>query len=229
MTIDPAGHGIPAPAHMPLPRAGELTRRSRPSAVQMGFQPHAPERTRAPPGRVRSAPPPSGCNIEPHTPVRSSSTEPLDPGRRDGMLNRRGKKSNLKPMFLKAAMLVRSGGDPNAVGDSGASARLFQLHERGHGYGMGDSHFDPETNPDRAAQASSPSAPPATTPSIPAVDPPSTAITSWQPAIGSCGSRAFPSCHRTATLGPLRTPSVGRVDAIIMGKALRVPCSGSRE
>lgn len=68
------------------------------------------------------------------------------------MLNRLGQKYNVPPLFLKAVMLIESGGRPDAVGDGGASVGLFQLHERGYGHGMGDSRYDPEINAERAAK-----------------------------------------------------------------------------
>jgi hypothetical protein len=68
------------------------------------------------------------------------------------MLNRLGAKYNVPPLFLKAVMLIESGGDPGAVGDSGHSVGLFQLHDMGYGHGMGDARFDPETNAARAAR-----------------------------------------------------------------------------
>mgnify|MGYP003445397100 CR=1 FL=1 len=68
------------------------------------------------------------------------------------MLNRMGQKYNVPPLFLKAVMLIESGGRPDAVGDGGHSVGLFQLHDQGYGHGMGDSRFDPEANADRAAR-----------------------------------------------------------------------------
>jgi soluble lytic murein transglycosylase-like protein len=68
------------------------------------------------------------------------------------MLNRLGARYNVPPLFLKAVMLSESGGNPDAIGDSGHSVGLFQLHDRGYGYGMGDARFDPEINAERAAQ-----------------------------------------------------------------------------
>jgi soluble lytic murein transglycosylase-like protein len=88
---------------------------------------------------------------QPHTPVRPSSAGG-DANRWDEMLNRLGSKHNVPPLFLKAVMLIESGGDPGAVGDSGHSVGLFQLHDQGYGHGMGDLRFDPEANADRAAK-----------------------------------------------------------------------------
>ncbi|PZC43183.1 MAG: Transglycosylase SLT domain-containing protein [Chloroflexi bacterium] len=48
--------------------------------------------------------------------------------------------------FLGAVMMAESGGDPNAVGDGGASVGLFQLHEAGMGQGLGAMRLDPELN-----------------------------------------------------------------------------------
>jgi hypothetical protein len=43
-----------------------------------------------------------------------------------------------------------SGLNPNAVGDSGHSVGLFQLHDQGEGAGMGDTRYDPRTNAAKA-------------------------------------------------------------------------------
>ena len=48
--------------------------------------------------------------------------------------------------FLGAVMMAESGGNPNAVGDNGASVGLFQLHEAGMGQGLGAMRLDPELN-----------------------------------------------------------------------------------
>ncbi|KAA0236737.1 lytic transglycosylase domain-containing protein [bacterium] len=55
-------------------------------------------------------------------------------------------------MFLKAVMLSESGGRSDAIGDSGHSVGLFQLHDQGYGAGMGDARFDPEINAERATR-----------------------------------------------------------------------------
>jgi hypothetical protein len=68
------------------------------------------------------------------------------------MLNRLGAKYNVPPLLLKAVMLAESGGRPDAVGDNGHSVGLFQLHDQGYGYQMGDSRYDPETNAERATK-----------------------------------------------------------------------------
>lgn len=94
----------------------------------------------------------SSSSVQPHTPVRPSSSSGGDANRWDEMLNRLGAKHNVPPLFLKAVMLIESGGDPGAIGDSGHSVGLFQLHDQGYGHGMGDLRFDPEANADRAAR-----------------------------------------------------------------------------
>lgn len=86
----------------------------------------------------------------PHTPV--STTGSYDADQWDGILNRLGARYNVPPLFLKAVMLSESGGNPNAVGDSGHSVGLFQLHDQGYGYQMGDSRYDPEINAERAVK-----------------------------------------------------------------------------
>lgn len=45
---------------------------------------------------------------------------------------------------------AESGLNPNAVGDQGHSVGLFQLHDQGMGYGMGNSRYDPRTNAAKA-------------------------------------------------------------------------------
>lgn len=92
------------------------------------------------------------ASFEPHTPVKSASSDPSGPDRWDAMLNRLGKKYNVPPLFLKSVMLSESAGRPDAVGDGGHSVGLFQLHDHGYGSGMGDSRFDPEINADRATR-----------------------------------------------------------------------------
>jgi hypothetical protein len=149
MAIDPAASGLPSPAHVSLHEAGQLAR-----GIATGYS-QAASRLRAPdadPGPVR----PSSVrgardrNATPHTPITSSWNG--DAGQWDGMLNRLGQKHNVPPLFLKAVMLSESGGRPDAVGDSGHSVGLFQLHDQGYGHGMGDARFDPELNADRAAR-----------------------------------------------------------------------------
>jgi len=55
-------------------------------------------------------------------------------------------------MAAAANAYAESGFNPNAVGDSGASIGLFQLHERGVGSGMSaEARRDPETNAKKMA------------------------------------------------------------------------------
>jgi len=54
--------------------------------------------------------------------------------------------------FLGAVMMAESGGDPNAVGDNGASVGLFQLHDEGMGKGLGDLRLDAELNASMGAR-----------------------------------------------------------------------------
>ncbi len=151
MAIDPTASGAPSSAHVPLPVAGELARLTRGAsftlAVPESRDGSLSSTSPRPPQSARSASP-----AEPHSPIRSTSSGRADPDRWDGMLNRLGAKHNVPPLFLKAVMLIESGGDPNAVGDNGHSVGLFQLHDRGYGHGMGDSRFDPEVNAERAAR-----------------------------------------------------------------------------
>lgn len=93
----------------------------------------------------------TGRAATPHTPIQSSGG-PVDPDRWDGMLNRLGQKYNVPPLFLKAVMLSESGGRADAIGDSGHSVGLFQLHDQGYGAGMGDTRFDPEVNAERGTR-----------------------------------------------------------------------------
>lgn len=86
-----------------------------------------------------------------HTTLSAKATT-SNRDRWDPLLNRLGAKYNVPPLFLKAVMLAESGGDPHAVGDNGHSVGLFQLHDQGYGYGMGDVRFDPEANAERAAR-----------------------------------------------------------------------------
>ena len=64
------------------------------------------------------------------------------------MLRRLSEKYNVDFLFIKAVMLAESGGDPNAVGDHGHCIGLYQLHDMGYGYGLGDLRYDPEVNAD---------------------------------------------------------------------------------
>jgi hypothetical protein len=158
MAIDPTAAGVPSGAHVSLHEAGQLARSRGPvgdrGAGPAGFSvPSAdagPIRTATRP-QERATPARTGTRTAvPHTPI--SSNTPADPDQWDGMLNRLGQKYNVPPLFLKAVMLIESGGRPDAVGDSGQSVGLFQLHDQGYGHGMGDLRFDPEANADRAAR-----------------------------------------------------------------------------
>ena len=62
------------------------------------------------------------------------------------LIERLGESFQVPAAFLGAVMMAESGGNPNAVGDNGASVGLFQLHERGLGKGLGDLRLDPELN-----------------------------------------------------------------------------------
>lgn len=153
MAIDPTANGVVSGAHVSLREAGQIAR-NRSSAlfseVAAGYQPPAAQ---AGPSQRASAPAAGRASqrvANPHTPVQSNSS--ADPDQWDAMLNRLGQKHNVPPLFLKAVMLIESGGRPDAVGDGGHSVGLFQLHDQGYGHGMGDSRFDPEANADRAAR-----------------------------------------------------------------------------
>lgn len=158
MAIDPSARGAVSGAHVSLHEAGAIARnRSAPLVSGPGsnstFQlpsssppPRSASNRTATAGATRQA----GRTANPHTPVVSNGTS--DPDQWDALLNRMGQKHNVPPMFLKAVMLIESGGRPDAVGDSGHSVGLFQLHDMGYGHGMGDSRFDPEANADRAAR-----------------------------------------------------------------------------
>ena len=162
MAIDPAARGAVSSAHVSLTEAGAIARNRGASPLTGGgrgsaFQ--APSSTTlartsargsASSASASRAPQASRRSVTPHTPVVSNSD--ADPDHWDGMLNRLGQKYNVPPMFLKSVMLIESGGRPDAVGDSGHSVGLFQLHDQGYGAGMGDSRFDPEANADRAAR-----------------------------------------------------------------------------
>lgn len=153
MAIDPTANGVVSGAHVSLREAGQIAR-NRSSAlfseVAAGYQPPAAQ---AGPSQRASAPAAGRASqrvANPHTPVQPNSS--TDPDQWDAMLNRLGQKHNVPPLFLKAVMLIESGGRPDAVGDGGHSVGLFQLHDQGYGHGMGDSRFDPEANADRAAR-----------------------------------------------------------------------------
>ena len=156
MAIDPSAAGRPSGAHVSLHEAGHLARNNRPGtggAPAFELPSSAPPPQNSAANRAtrqvarQSAP---GQSAFPHTPVVSSGSG--NPDRWDGMLNRLGAKYNVPPLFLKAVMIGESGGNPDAVGDSGHSVGLFQLHDQGYGHGMGDTRFDPETNAERATK-----------------------------------------------------------------------------
>lgn len=145
MATGEGGLSVRGLVHAPLPEAGAAARRLREGSFPLPSQPAAdgvPRRARA----VRAG---SDLGRQFDTPLRPSASER---DRWDELLNRVGRKYNVPPLFLKAVMLAESGGDPNAVGDGGHSVGLFQLHDQGYGYGMGDLRFDPEANADRAAR-----------------------------------------------------------------------------
>jgi len=52
------------------------------------------------------------------------------------MVDRKAAATGLPRNVLRAFVLAESGGDPDAIGDGGASVGLLQLHERGQGAGM---------------------------------------------------------------------------------------------
>lgn len=153
MATDPLRPASVPGGHVSLHEAGRLARELRNAgpaftasanglAQPTSARPATPERR--PIATRRSAESPV-----PHTPVQSAG-EPADLDQWDGMLNRLGRKHNVPPLFLKAVMLSESGGRPDAIGDSGHSVGLFQLHDHGYGAGMGDARFDPEVNAERA-------------------------------------------------------------------------------
>ena len=159
MAIDPTTNGKVSGAHVSLFEAGQLARnRGTVGGTSSGARfelPSAdvPLRTAATQARGSGASTTSAAGRRsaiPHTPIESNSS--ADPDQWDSLLNRMGAKYNVPPMFLKAVMLIESGGRPDAVGDSGHSVGLFQLHDMGYGHGMGDARFDPEANAERAAR-----------------------------------------------------------------------------
>jgi soluble lytic murein transglycosylase-like protein len=170
MGINPAAHGQPSPAHVSLREAGRIAWRNAAagfalpqsaSSAASRLRP-APSPTAAGTSDVqRSALIPSGSAVSaadssaalpaPHTAVESN----YEQGGRDqwdDLLRGLGQKYNVPWLFLKAVMLSESGGRPDAVGDAGSSVGLFQLHERGYGYEMGDARFDPVQNAERGTQ-----------------------------------------------------------------------------
>ena len=159
MAIDPTANGAPSSAHVSLREAGAIAWSRGGTDAAIGSPrfsvPSAETLTTGNRGQAIRGAPRSSASVElttPHTAIQSASSGPADPNRWDGMLNRLGQKYNVPPLFLKAVMLIESGGRPDAVGDGGASVGLFQLHERGYGHGMGDSRYDPEINAERATR-----------------------------------------------------------------------------
>jgi len=145
VAIPPLGLGARGLEHMPLPEAGRAASALR-GAAPLRAEP--PRKQTAP--AARPGPGAASAAIERLAlPARSTAS---NRDRWDELLNRMGAKYNVPPIFLKAVMLAESGGDPHAVGDGGHSVGLFQLHDQGYGFGMGDLRFDPEANADRAAR-----------------------------------------------------------------------------
>jgi hypothetical protein len=153
VAVQPTGQGgTHIAGHVSLHDAGRLARsqpglsiNNSPTRTSDAPPPRSANRTRIAAGRSST-----GASYTPHTPVSTTGNYSADQW--DGMLNRLGAKYNVPPLFLKAVMLSESGGNPNAVGDSGHSVGLFQLHDQGYGYQMGDSRYDPEINAERAVQ-----------------------------------------------------------------------------
>ena len=161
MAIDPTANGVISGAHVSLREAGEIawqragaTAAASSNAAFRMPDSAAPALKRTgnagPASTARRAPATASRSFSPHTSIQSNAS--ADPDQWDGMLNRIGQKYNVPPLFLKAVMLSESGGRPDAVGDSGHSVGLFQLHDQGYGSGMGDARYDPETNADRGAK-----------------------------------------------------------------------------
>ena len=157
MAIDSLG-GMGSPGvHVSLHEAGQLARGLRgvqATATANGTalsQPSAVPARSSATSRTPIARKATSRSFTPHTSVESTSGT-ASPDQWDGLLNRLGQKYNVPPLFLKAVMLSESGGRPDAVGDSGHSVGLFQLHDKGYGAGMGDARFDPEANADRGVR-----------------------------------------------------------------------------
>jgi soluble lytic murein transglycosylase-like protein len=162
MAIDPLASGVTSQAHVSLIEAGAIARGMRPGGTPLSSATKPPSAAAAPSASRKGTTPRAAARqtasrrisssraFDPHTPIQSNVA--TDPDQYDGLLNRMGQKYNVPPLFLKAVMLSESGGRPDAIGDSGHSVGLFQLHDQGYGAGMGDSRFDPETNADRAAK-----------------------------------------------------------------------------
>lgn len=163
MAIDPTANGVISGAHVSLHEAGDIARQrttsATPTSSTTSFR--MPDASTTPVKRTTTASSASTSrrttatgsrSFSPHTAIQSNANASTDPDQWDGMLNRIGQKYNVPPLFLKAVMLSESGGRSDAVGDSGHSVGLFQLHDQGYGAGMGDTRFDPETNADRGAR-----------------------------------------------------------------------------
>ncbi|MEO6045315.1 MAG: transglycosylase SLT domain-containing protein, partial [Tepidiformaceae bacterium] len=145
MAIDPTANGVISGAHVSLREAGEIARLGRSVAATAASarasrmpdaSPLATNRTAsaASASNARRATATSSRSFSPHTAIQSNTKS--DPDQWDGILNRIGQKYKVPPLFLKAVMLSESGGRPDAVGDSGHSVGLFQLHDQGYGAGM---------------------------------------------------------------------------------------------
>ena len=84
----------------------------------------------------------SGAQLGPQVdPVNAPGTLPYV-----DVIERLAESFQVPAAFLGAVMMAESGGDPNAVGDNGASVGLFQLHDQGMGQGLGELRLDPELN-----------------------------------------------------------------------------------
>src|SRR5215211_5436754 len=131
MAIDPSARGGVSGAHVSLHEAGAIARGPRasltfgPSGSPFQLPSSEPAPRSASTASRATGPTRSGSRSAiPHTPVVSNGN--ADPDQWDALLNRMGQKHNVPPMFLKAVMLIESGGRPDAVGDSGHSVGLFQ-------------------------------------------------------------------------------------------------------
>lgn len=147
MAMDPSGLQVRGLEHVPLPEAGRAAAAIRDVALASSSPPA--ERFSL---KVPSTRDPANAAPRFEQATLAARPNPSNRDRWDSLLNRLGAKYNVPPLFLKAVMLAESGGDPHAVGDNGHSVGLFQLHDQGYGYGMGDLRFDPEANADRAAR-----------------------------------------------------------------------------
>ncbi len=151
MAIDRTASAAAALPHVSLHEAGALARALRTGSVPAPSTARVRAASPGPAAKSSRSSRTTTAAIQPHTPVQSSAASG-SPGQWDALLNRLGQKYNVPPLFLKAVMLSESGGRADAVGDSGHSVGLFQLHDQGYGAGMGDTRFDPEVNADRGAR-----------------------------------------------------------------------------